>query len=787
MKKRRIFTAFAVLQIVLTMFYAGAQNKGGKVDFSANVMLPVKGMPADSSAYSLVGDVIFYHNGAVITCDSAVRYGERRMECFNNVVINQDSTYIYGDRAVYNGLTNMVDVFSPIVKVMDGNATLYTREFSFNTLDNIGKFGRGGIMRQDDLRLESQDGYYYSDTHDMICSGEVNMQDSVYKISTDSIRYNTDLKKAFFFNNTRIWSNDGNFIMADDGNYEVDPKVYDFTKNSYILTAEQEIIADSMWYDGLNGNAVLRNNIQIFDHENLFLAFGDYADYETSEFEDRVLLTKKPSLANYEQGQADTLFLRSDSMIFQIIRPDTTTVIAIDSLTMDSLMMDSTFMAMMMESNDSMPVMRRPNMDSLRIMKDSLMSGARQLDTDSLSGGFVVDSLAVGRMLDDTTAMVQHEIAEQDFAIDTLARDSVALDAFVSDTVAVDSMAVDSLPKPLSAKELKARAKAEKKEAARIKREEKLKAREEKYIAKMNARLEKAGLLDSLSLEAPLDSTALLAADSLAVADSLGLVADIIPVADTSKMERRLFHAFGKVKAFRTDLQMVCDSMVSYSIDSTVHMFGAPYMWSGENQINSEKAVLYSDNGQLDYMLFSGAPIMSSVVDTAHYNQVKGREITTLFENSEIYKVDVMGNAQTYYYMVEDSINVITSFLVAESADMTFIIEDRQMETITFYTQPVYSIYPMDKIPDTQSLLLPGFVWNSANRPRKYQVFDRKVVEPRREEVEAYKEPDFSIMQSIDSQRERLILREVWIDREDELSPETREFMREIERKNQQP
>lgn len=95
-----------------------------------------------------MGHVVFYHNGAVITCDSAIRFNDRMMDCYNNVIINKDSTFIYGDRAEYNGNFNTARVFSPLVKIVDKDATLYTYNFSFNTLDNIGHYTGGGTMLQ---------------------------------------------------------------------------------------------------------------------------------------------------------------------------------------------------------------------------------------------------------------------------------------------------------------------------------------------------------------------------------------------------------------------------------------------------------------------------------------------------------------------------------------------------------------------------------------------------------------------------------------------------------------
>ncbi|MFR8223749.1 MAG: OstA-like protein [Alistipes shahii] len=99
--------------------------------------------PGDSVIF-LVGNFAAQHNGAVITCDSAVRYSDMRIEFFGNVLINKNTTYIYGDRAEYDGELNEARVYSDIVKVVDGDATLYTYRFLFNTKENIGQFADGG-------------------------------------------------------------------------------------------------------------------------------------------------------------------------------------------------------------------------------------------------------------------------------------------------------------------------------------------------------------------------------------------------------------------------------------------------------------------------------------------------------------------------------------------------------------------------------------------------------------------------------------------------------------------
>ena len=66
------------------------------IDLKSDLMGPIA--PGDSVVF-LVGNFAAQHNGAVITCDSAVRYSDMRIEFFGNVLINKNTTYIYGDRA----------------------------------------------------------------------------------------------------------------------------------------------------------------------------------------------------------------------------------------------------------------------------------------------------------------------------------------------------------------------------------------------------------------------------------------------------------------------------------------------------------------------------------------------------------------------------------------------------------------------------------------------------------------------------------------------------------------
>ncbi|MCC8034373.1 MAG: hypothetical protein LIO77_00355, partial [Rikenellaceae bacterium] len=284
-----------------------------KVDYTAEIMRPIH-FTDDSTAFYFLGDVVFYHNGAVITCDSAIRFSEKHMEFYKRVVINSGTTFVYGDRVEYNGEVNLARVYSPIVKVVDQDAVLYTYNFSYNTLTERGRYWGGGTVTQGDNRMESVRGYYDTQTREFTGAGDVELINPDYKMVSDSVRYNLDTEIAEFFTPTRIWNAKGEILLSDRGKYKSPSEDYEFTKNSYILTETQEIWADSMEYFSALDNTVMRRDIQIIDEENNAIAFGDYGEYWGEE--EYGFLTIEPSLVSFDPDQPDTLYMRSDSMFF---------------------------------------------------------------------------------------------------------------------------------------------------------------------------------------------------------------------------------------------------------------------------------------------------------------------------------------------------------------------------------------------------------------------------------------------------------------------------------------
>ncbi len=807
-----------VASLILGVAHLAGQNAEPKdgdrkpVDIASRLMRPVQ--VGDSSVMAMVGEVMLYHNGTLITCDSLLRYSDQLVECFGNVLINQDSIYVYGDRAIYNGTTNVAEIFAPLIKLIDGTATVYTYNFKFNTKDNIGEYYGGCTMVQGENRMESDRGYYYADSHVMIGVDNVELRNEEYMLRSDSVGYNFDTEIASFFSRSTIWNYKNEILSADEGDYYYNEERYRFRGNAYLLSPEYEVWADSLDYEQLNENAELWNNVQIRNDEEQTIVFGDYVRYLGADGE--ALLTDNPSMLSFQTENADTVYMRSDSIFiytldslgyYKLNRPDSTELAEIERIRLEEA-----------ERNNARAERGgRGTQGAATIANDeSTTTEVVGADAEDAAGVVAGEEEVATDMAAETA-----EVAETDVAVEEIPTN---LDSELPDVVEqLPSDVVDGTDEELPTTEQveiltagppDGEAPAEVLEPSDVVAEPAEQTEQTELTAIDATPTEELAetLVEATPSEAtPADGTPavepsaeelaetpvetadteLLSAEELAV-NSPEPTATEEPIADGSASEEnsaeetpdeertdRILIAYPRVKMYSLDAQMVCDSLIAFTVDSTAQLHIEPIMWNEQNQINGQRVDVYTKNQELDYAVFSGEPfpMMISEVDTARYNQVTGKTIETYFVDGDINRVDIAGNAQTYYYVVDDSDGAIQGFLDGECASITFNIEGRTVKTIVWRQDPVYVIYPITQIPPDVAQRFEHFKWQPELRPTLEDVFNRTINDSEREYYEALPQPDFSITRGIDSYRRLLVERGVWVDRNDEITDRNREFI----------
>ena len=95
---------------------------------------------------SFIGNVVFYHEGINIFCDSAVFCNkENSLEAYGNVIIDDnDSVVVTSGRLIYDGDSKIARLREKVVFEKLGEMTLYTDFLNYNRDIELATYFEGG-------------------------------------------------------------------------------------------------------------------------------------------------------------------------------------------------------------------------------------------------------------------------------------------------------------------------------------------------------------------------------------------------------------------------------------------------------------------------------------------------------------------------------------------------------------------------------------------------------------------------------------------------------------------
>jgi lipopolysaccharide export system protein LptA len=259
----------------------------------------------------LKGNVEFEHEEAIMNCDSAYFYSnDNKVDAFSNIHIHQgDTLHLYGDFLKYMGNKKLAQVRDN-VKLIDKEAYLITEYLDYDLEKDMGYYFNGGEIINDENRLESIKGYYYTETYNSFFKDSVKITNPDYIIYSDTIRYNTQSKIAYFLGPTEIIS-DSNYIYCENGWYDTEKDISQFNEDAYLTSEEYIVKGDSLYYDRIKGYGKAFDYVNIKDTSSNIILQGHYAEF--FEFEDRAYMTDSAVFIQVDD-QNDSLFLHGDTL-----------------------------------------------------------------------------------------------------------------------------------------------------------------------------------------------------------------------------------------------------------------------------------------------------------------------------------------------------------------------------------------------------------------------------------------------------------------------------------------
>lgn len=621
----------------------------------------------------VVGPARFLHNNTYLLCDTALWNVETQViEAWGKVSILQDETVLTSDNLTYLIDKDLAQFRGSVVQLTDkDHNTLRTKHLDYNTKDSLATFMNGGAMRDKDGQIiESRSGTYDSKLKKFTFRHDVNMfTDSIF-VKTRELVYESDLNLATFGFATDAWQED-NMLSSNRGWYDRGKELFFFADKVHVMSQDQEGWCDTLFFHRNTNDVEMLGNAQVTDTTRNVFAIAGRLHYVDSL--SKITMTRKPAVISETEeqgGGVDTVYLGADKLVYYTVkRCDISEALAKDAeKRLQSLEVDPVGSFRKSAAEAAAKEAEEARKDDPNYRPPGSVPGSAARGPGKISAA-PPDALAIRHYVDTTAASQIAGLSMSPLADKMMVSDST----MVSDSLAVPDLetVADSLM-----------------------------------------------VTDSLMLSDSLMVTdSLMVSDSLAIADSLAAVPK-----DTTKIG--FLEAVGKVKIYKKNMQVVCDSLLYSDIDSLARLFKEPLVWQEiTRQYTADSISLVVRNNAMEKASLMSNAFITIEEDSTHYDQIKGAEMLAFFDGKGgLERFDVLGGATALFYLEENG--TLATVNKTESKMLSAIFKDGEIQRIYYFEEAKNDGYPVVQL-NKDERNLKGFNWQPEKRPA-----DRNAVTP---------------------------------------------------------
>lgn len=612
----------------------------------------------------VTGPARFLHNNTYLICDSALwNVDDKFIDCMGHVQLAQEGTLLTSDNLHYIVDSDLAQFRGGLVELKDKkNNCMRTRYLDYNTKDSIGLFYSGASMRDEDGNLiESLQGRYDGKASVFTFERNVEFFSDTLFLKTSQLIYDNNSDKAFFSGGTNVWRN-SYFLNSADGWYNRKTGDAFFTKDVYGNDPDYEVWGDSLYFSRDTSRMFVEMNrdVAVLDTARQTAFFGHKFTYlNDSANSNRSRLSYDAAVIYFGKNESDlpdSLYMRADTMEFSTKRKcdmSAGEVAYWDGI--KTLMFQDPIGDMRKEKAKAYAEKMAKEYDENRKYMDRGVGAPK--DSGVAAGG--------GAALPRGKAGLSAE-----WAAPATAKDSAGAHTPLpaADSLAAGSVAGDS---------------------------------------SVALKTDSTGIVTLASM------TALLAGRDTVVKAKSAIDTNKVVEKDTTMIGFMM--AVGRIKAFRKDMQLVCDSLYACSLDSIATVYKNPALWQDSvNQLTSDSMRLLVHNDELTKGNMMSNCFIISQEDSIHFNQIKSTEMIGHFRDNHLVRYDALGGASAVFFLAEHG--ELTTVNIKESKMLSSDIKDNQAQRMYYFDTVKSDAYPL-VVSDSTKERLKDFKWRGAERP----------------------------------------------------------------------
>ena len=590
-----------------------------------------------------------------------------------------NDTYLLCDTALWNVRTNEIFAIDH-VKILQDQTVLTSARLTYYVDRDLAQF-RGALVQ-----LEDKD-------HNIL--------------RTENLDYNTRDSVAVFFGGGSMKDKDGQIIESISGTYDSKLKEFTFTDDVNMFTDSIFVKTTRILYDAGRNIAHFGFDTNAWKEENMLSSNAGWYDRNTETF---LFNRDVHGMNDVQEGWSDSLYFYRATGNFELLGNAQVTDTTRDVSAVAGRIHYADSLARILMTREPAVI---GLVDSGNGVKDTVYFGADTIISRSVMA-FQVDSI------ENVNAKARLEGLAVD-AVQTYRQKAAKAAAEAAAKAAEEDPNRPQPGKGGPGKGLAGRGIAD---------QESMKVPTDSLKVPADSLAGPSGSLalasdslsisrDSLTLAA---DSLMIAADSLALAsDSLSLASDSLAVqADTVVRDSTKYNfvtAVGRVKLYKSDMQIACDSLAYCDLDSLVRLYREPLIWNEVNrQYAADSVYAVIKNSSLEKASLMSNAFIIVQEDSLCYDQIKATEMLAYFDSTGVLRrFDALGDASAIFYLQEDSVYATVN---KSSAKMLHaIFTEGNLDRVYYFEDTKNDAYPLAQM-KKEERVLKGFNWLPDKRPK---------------------------------------------------------------------
>ena len=187
------------------------------------------------------------------------------------------------------------------------------------------------------------------------------------------------------------------------------------------------------------------------------------------------------------------------------------------------------------------------------------------------------------------------------------------------------------------------------------------------------------------------------------------------PQIDTSQIS--FLWATSRVKLFRDDIQMSCDSLAYNDLDSLVRLYQDPLIFNeGNRQYAADSIYVVIKNKRAERARLMSDAFITTQEDTLCYDQIKSTEMMAYFDSTRtLQRFDALGGATALFFLTEN--DALATVNKVESKMLYALFDQGNLDKIYYFDNAKNDAYPIVQLPKDERYMK-GFRWDPERKPR---------------------------------------------------------------------